>query len=161
TNNNDIDKPITEWSVDETLSYLQNGAKLEHRNDFKMTQACRYLTQLATDSGMNFVMIYHFFLLFLIEMFCLICKGGLDIVFAVMHATQGDVAIQMSCCAACVVLCAHPACKQYAATANGVFYLSQGIQDHISYRPFVILAFNAVCNFCHDHPSMSFFLLLF
>ncbi|ETO04495.1 hypothetical protein RFI_32902, partial [Reticulomyxa filosa] len=35
----------------------------------------------------------------------------------------------------------------YADTANGVFYLYQGIQVHISYRPFVILAFNALCNF--------------
>ncbi|ETO34318.1 hypothetical protein RFI_02776 [Reticulomyxa filosa] len=74
----------------------------------------------------------------------ILSKGGLDIVLAVIHATQGDVAIQMSCCAACVILCAHPARKQYAATVNGVLYLYQGIQGHISYCPFVILAFNAV-----------------
>ncbi len=70
-----------------------------------------------------------------------------------MQATLGDVAINMSCCAAVVVLCANPASKQHYATSNGIYHISQGIKDNMNYRPFVILAFNAVCNFCHDHPS--------
>jgi len=43
---------VTEWDVDETLAYLKHAATLETRNDFKVTQACRYLTQLATDSSL-------------------------------------------------------------------------------------------------------------
>jgi len=95
------------------------------------------LTQLATDNGQS------------VE---ILSSEGLDIIFEVMRATAGDVAIQMSCCAACVVICANPASKQYPAKTNGIFQISQGIKDNINYAPFVILAFNAVCNFCHDHP---------
>ena len=132
------EKPITEWNVEETLGYLKHAVTLNARNDFKLTQACRYLTQLATDPEQCQEI--------------LSCQG-LDIVFDVMKATAGDVAIQMSCCAATVVLCANPASKQYPAKTNGIFYISQGIKDNLNYGPFVILAFNAVCNFCHDHAS--------
>jgi flagellar motor protein MotB len=132
------DKPITDWTVDETLGYLSHVVTLDTRNDFKLTQAARFLTQLATDGNK-----------------CkeILSKKGLDIIFEVMRATAGDVAIQMSCCAAVVVLCANPASKQYPAKNNGIFQISQGIKDNMNYRPFVVLAFNAVCNFCHDHPT--------
>jgi len=131
------DKPITQWNVEETLGYLQHAVTLPARNDFKLTQACRYLTQLATEPD---------------ECSKILSFEGLDIIFSVMKETAGDVAIQMSCCAATVVLCANPSSKQYPAKTNGIYYISQGIKDNLNYGPFVILAFNAVCNFCHDHP---------
>jgi len=130
------DKPITEWSVSETLGYLQGVVGVKQRNDFKLTQACRYLTQLATDSD---------------QCVEILASGGLDTVFSVMSDTAGDVAIQMSTCAAVVVVCANPAAKQYPAKINGVFHISAAIASNRKYQPFVVLAFNAVCNFCHDH----------
>lgn len=76
---------------------------------------------------------------------------GLDNVFLIMQDTAGDVAIQMSTCAAVVVVCANPASKQYPAKVNGIYQIAAGIQYNMNYQPFVVLAFNAVCNFFHDH----------
>ena len=39
-------KPIPEWSVTETLEYLRNSKGT--KDQFTLTRACRYLTQLAT-----------------------------------------------------------------------------------------------------------------
>ena len=130
------DKPITEWSVQETLNYLKGVVGVKHRNDFKLTQACRYLTQLATDNQQCVEILQY---------------EGLDTVFRIMQDTAGDVAIQMSTCAAIVVICANPASKQYPAKVNGIYQISAAIATNIKYQPFVVLAFNAVCNFCHDH----------
>merc|ERR1719319_1178755 len=130
------DKPITEWSVQEVLNYLKGVVGVQNRNDFKLTQACRYLTQLATDNDQCVEILQ--------------CEG-LDTVFRIMQDTAGDVAIQMSTCAAVVVVCANPASKQYPAKVNGIYQISQGITANLNYQPFVVLAFNAVCNFCHDH----------
>lgn len=130
------DKPITEWSVQETLNYLKGVVGVKNRNDFKLTQACRYLTQLATDNQ---------------QCVEILQNEGLDTVFRIMQDTAGDVAIQMSTCAAVVVICANPAAKQYPAKVNGIYQISAAIANNIKYQPFVVLAFNAVCNFCHDH----------
>jgi len=130
------DKPITEWSVQEVLNYLKGVVGVQNRNDFKLTQACRYLTQLATDNDQCVEILQ--------------CEG-LDTVFRIMQDTAGDVAIQMSTCAAVVVVCANPASKQYPAKVNGIYQISAGITANLNYQPFVVLAFNAVCNFCHDH----------
>jgi len=46
---------------------------------------------------------------------------------------------------------ANPASKQYPAKVNGIYQIAAGIQSNLNYQPFVVLAFNAVCNFCHDH----------
>ena len=107
-------------------------AGLEQRNDFKLTQACRYLTQLATDNDQCVEILQY---------------KGLDTVFKIMLDTAGDLAIQMSTCAAVVVICANPASKQYHAKVNGIYQISAGIQSNLNYQPFVVLAFNAVCNF--------------
>mmetsp|Transcript_45491 Transcript_45491/g.75563 ORF Transcript_45491/g.75563 Transcript_45491/m.75563 type:complete len:758 (+) Transcript_45491:90-2363(+) len=130
------DKPITEWSVQEALNYLKSVVGVKNRNDFKLTQACRYLTQLATDNNQCVEILQY---------------EGLDTVFQIMADTAGDVAIQMSTCAAVVVICANPAAKQFPAKVNGIYQIAAGIQSNLSYQPFVVLAFNAVCNFCHDH----------
>jgi len=130
------DKPITEWSVNETLGYLKGVVGKQNRNDFKLTQACRYLTQLATDND---------------QCVQILQQNGLDTIFQIMQDTAGDVAIQMNTCAAVVVICANPASKQYPAKVNGIYQIAAGIQSNLNYQPFVVLAFNAVCNFCHDH----------
>jgi len=130
------DKPITEWSVQETVGYLKGVVGVKNRNDFKLTQACRYLTQLATDNDQCVEILQY---------------EGLDTVFRIMQDTAGDVAIQMSTCAAIVVICANPASKQYPAKVNGVYQISASLQSNMNYQPFVVLAFNGVCNFCHDH----------
>merc|ERR1712048_86215 len=77
------DKPITEWSVNETLGYLKGVVGKQNRNDFKLTQACRYLTQLATDND---------------QCVQILQQNGLDTIFQIMQDTAGDVAIQMSTC---------------------------------------------------------------
>ena len=120
------------------MDYLNDVILKDQRNDFKLTQACRYITQLATDND---------------QCVEILSRNGLDTIFAVMKATSDDVAIQMSCCAAIVVICANPASKQYPAKTNGIYYISQGIKTNINYQPFVVLAFNATCNFCHDHAK--------
>merc|ERR1719361_2743793 len=130
------DKPITEWSVSETVGYLKGVVGVKQRNAFKLTQACRYLTQLATDNQ---------------QCVDILQQEGLDTVFRVMQDTANDVAIQMSTCAAIVVICANVASKQYPAKVNGIFQVAAAIGTNLKYQPFVVLAFNAVCNFCHDH----------
>lgn len=109
---------------------------LQERNDFKLTQACRFLTQLATDNDSCVEILQ---------------RDGLDTIFRIMQDTAGDVAIQMSTCAAVVVICANPASKQFPAKVNGIFQISVSLKQNMKYQPFVVLAFNAVCNFCHDH----------
>ena len=118
------------------MGYLKGVVGKKNRNDFKLTQACRYLTQLATDNDQCVEILQY---------------EGLDTIFQIMQDTAGDVAIQMSTCAAVVVICANPASKQYPAKINGIYQIAAGIQSNLNYQPFVVLAFNAVCNFCHDH----------
>ena len=90
---------------------------MKQRNDFKLTQACRYLTQLATDND---------------QCVDILQQEGLDTVFRIMQDTAGDVAIQMSTCAAVVVICANPASKQYPAKVNGIYQISAGIQSNLN-----------------------------
>merc|ERR1719242_2845688 len=111
------DKPITEWSVSETLGYLKGVVGKKNRNDFKLTQACRYLTQLATDNDQCAEILQY---------------EGLDTIFQIMQDTAGDVAIQMSTCAAVVVICANPASKQYPAKVNGIYQIAAGIQSNLN-----------------------------
>eukprot|EP01083_Nonionella_stella_P085882 238281_1 len=132
-------KVLTEWTVQETLSYLRSAIGDANRNPNKLFQAIQYLASLLKDNEK------------IVE---ILQSKGLDLVFDLMGDTleQDNVNFQKGLCTILIVTCSNPAAKQNPSQKNGFNNLANQLKKYLDDKDYAVYVCNAVCNVCHNNP---------
>ncbi|ETO28005.1 hypothetical protein RFI_09128, partial [Reticulomyxa filosa] len=120
----------SEWSTDELLSYLSDGAGAT--NHYQLKSVLSSLAQQANKDNMK--------------------KQGIRTVLNVLKQSSEDVAISMACCRAMSALCRSALCVDYPADQSGVHSLTAAIKNALQNPIFCYVAFMCVCNLTHHNP---------
>lgn len=134
------DKVLTEWTIQETMSYLRSAIGDANRNKVKLFQAIQYLASKLNNND---------------NILEILKTQGIDLIFDLIGDTMNidNVNLQKGLCTHLIVTCSNPQSKQYPASKNGFNNLAEQLKKYMNDKDFVIYVCNAVCNVCHDNPK--------
>lgn len=132
------EKSLTDWSIDETLQYIQSCIGNDERDDKKLAKSVEYLASKMNDND---------------HIAAVIQNNGVDLIFNVMADTLelDDINLQKNMCTIFIVLGSNPATKQSPAQKNGFNHLANQLKGNMDDPEYCSLVCNAICNLCHDN----------